>query len=64
MTNLYPAMGMVYERVCKEECSKHNNMGLTLVFIISMLAVLFFGDWGLRFKMWGSLTILYFVFVS
>ncbi|MBS3122800.1 hypothetical protein J4434_08010 [Candidatus Woesearchaeota archaeon] len=64
MVNMCPALDMMYERVYKEESCKYDNTSLTLVFIISMLAVLFFGDWGLRFKMWGSLTILYFVFVS
>lgn len=64
MAQLYPALDMVYERVYKEESCKCDNTSLTLVFIISMLAVMFFGDWGLRFKMWGSLVILYFVIVS
>lgn len=64
MAHLYPALDMMYQRVYKEESNKCDNTSLTLVFIISMLAVLFFGDWGLRFKMWGSLTILYFVIVS
>ena len=62
MANLYPAVGLSYERSCKEE-RQRNLKHISVTFIASVLIVLFVPTWTLKFQMWGALIVLYFAMI-
>lgn len=59
----YPAIGLEYERYCKEERYK-NKEGITLAFIVALLVAMFVSNWMLRIQIWSGLAVLYYLLIN
>ena len=63
MANLYPAVGIAYHKKCKRHYKRKDKGMITAAFLLGMVAVLFVGEWTVRFQIWGAMILLYFALV-